>query len=150
MRYVDDICGGADTLEHLTATIQEVVQFLKEIGISLAKWSTNSPQFLQGISISSQQSKIFTLDEVVSSLGLHWIPRSDKYRFSHSLPPYKKGNTKPSVVSTNASFFYPVGWVIPVTIKAKMFTQELGSLALIGMKFYLQNLSRSRRIFMTK
>ncbi|XP_011859306.1 PREDICTED: uncharacterized protein LOC105556806 [Vollenhovia emeryi] len=106
-RYVDDIFGGADTIQQL----QEVAHQLKGLcmagGFPLAKWHATHLDILRTI------------------LGLKWLPQEDTFAFSTRSSRSEGRLTKRLVLSEVAQIFDPLGFASPVVIKAKILLQEL-------------------------
>lgn len=57
-------------------------------------------------------------------LGISWNLSLDVFQFDVLLPP-SVPKTKRSILSLVAKIFDPLGWIAPVTIKAKVFLQQL-------------------------
>ncbi|XP_072757728.1 uncharacterized protein [Anoplolepis gracilipes] len=126
-RYVDDIFGGAETVEKVLEIIHQLNRLCMAGGFPLQKWASNDANILnnlpanQGINphpISMDQ------DAGVAILGLHWKPASDCFyflldRLSTTII------TKRTILSTIAKFFDPLGLLSPVIIKAKVLIQNL-------------------------
>ncbi|XP_018406689.1 PREDICTED: uncharacterized protein LOC108782813, partial [Cyphomyrmex costatus] len=125
-RYVDDIFGGADSLDEIQEVMTQVHQLCMAGGFPLQKWSSNCPSLLDHL--SSSQSVHTAAVELESSgikiLGLSWQPKTDDFRFT-SLPPTARNVTKRSVLSEIAQLYDPLGLIAPVVVRAKIFIQEL-------------------------
>ncbi|XP_024892506.1 uncharacterized protein LOC112467859, partial [Temnothorax curvispinosus] len=125
--YIDDTLFGADNLTLLRRARDQLIALLKLGGFELKKWASNSPELLADIDPADHGlacSKQLAQDEQLKILGIGWNPASDVFEFRVSL-----ANTIPaskrSILSTIAKFYDPLGWVTPVTIKAKIFMQNL-------------------------
>ncbi|XP_070155808.1 uncharacterized protein [Polyergus mexicanus] len=124
-RYVDDICGGADTLPELISIAHQLVNLCKAGGIPLAKWQSNHPELFQALpmdgaavephSFANTQGKI---------LELTWQPHSDQFVFQ-SKASNRPVITKRTILSEVAQLFDPLGFLSPVIIRAKTLLQEL-------------------------
>ncbi|XP_070155856.1 uncharacterized protein [Polyergus mexicanus] len=124
-RYVDDICGGADTLPELISIAHQLVNLCKVGGIPLAKWQSNHPELFQALpmdgaavephSFANTQGKI---------LELTWQPHSDQFVFQ-SKASNRPVITKRTILSEVAQLFYPLGFLSTVIIRAKTLLQEL-------------------------
>ncbi|XP_068993477.1 uncharacterized protein [Neodiprion pinetum] len=62
------------------------------------------------------------------TLGLAWRPDIDAFAFSPQIHQTQDNFTKRIVLSQNAQLFDPLGWLSPITIRAKIFMQELWAL----------------------
>lgn len=126
-RYVDDIFGGADTVQETQEIVQQVRNLCMAGGFPLKKWISNEPSVLQSISSADQLlSSTITIDKntIVHALGMNWNPISDEFQFTWKIPKESK-ITKRTILSTIARFFDPLGLVAPVVINAKIFIQQL-------------------------
>ncbi|XP_029680155.1 uncharacterized protein LOC115245812 [Formica exsecta] len=124
-RYVDDICGGADTLPELTSIAHQLVNLCKAGGFPLAKWQSNHPELLQALPTDITAATPHSFDDAQGKiLGLTWHPHSDQFVFS-----CKASNrpviTKRTILSEVAQIFDPLGFLSPVIIRAKVLIQEL-------------------------
>ncbi|XP_011313314.1 uncharacterized protein [Fopius arisanus] len=124
-RYVDDICGGADSAEELLRTAHQVTQLCLSGGFPLAKWHSNSPAlltYLQPDSTSQNQRSIE--DSFTKILGVSWHPGTDKFKFSVTQPE-TSSITKRIILSETAQLFDPLGFLAPVVVRAKILLQAL-------------------------
>ena len=131
-RYVDDVFGGADTIEIAQKTAQQLNDLCMAGGFPLKKWISNNPAVLQVIPPEKQLfSTTVTIDQDsnVHTLGMNWNPISDSFHFSWTIPALQR-ITKRTTLSTIARFFDPLGLVAPIIINAKIFIQSLWSLNL--------------------
>ncbi|XP_071579667.1 uncharacterized protein [Temnothorax nylanderi] len=124
-RYVDDTSGDPDTFEKLVATALQLVDLCKAGGFPLAKWQSNHPRLCEAISSStgSPTSHSFS-DGQGKILGITWQSEPDQFTFL-SRPPTASPVTKRTILSEVAQLFDPLGFLSPVTIRAKMLLQEL-------------------------
>ncbi|XP_034946343.1 uncharacterized protein [Chelonus insularis] len=125
-RYVDDIFGGADSSEELIQVAEELINLCKASGFPLAKWQSNSQSLFQKTSQSSgNQQKITFEDCTTKILGLQWNPSSDTFTFTSKSVTHESTYSKRLILSEVAQIYDPLGFVSPITIRAKMLLQEL-------------------------
>lgn len=129
--YVDDIFGGASSVEKTCELKNQLIKVLAKAEIPLGKWSSNNPQILHDLTEVSTEVKSLDLVEVVSTLGLKWKPTEDEFFFVID----KSSNlsvkaTKRAILSETSKLFDPLGWVSPAIIPAKILLQELWILGL--------------------
>ncbi|XP_034938590.1 uncharacterized protein [Chelonus insularis] len=125
-RYVDEIFGGADSPEELIQVAEELINLCKAGGFPLAKWQSNSQSLLQKTSQSSgNQQKITFEDCTTKILGLQWNPSSDTFTFTSKAVTHESTYSKRLILSEVAQIYDPLGFVSPITIRAKMLLQEL-------------------------
>ncbi|XP_034951554.1 uncharacterized protein [Chelonus insularis] len=125
-RYVDDVFGGADTIEEAQLKAKQTYDLCMAGGFPLRKWISNEPEVLKLIDsnyVINTQS-ISLKEQVVHTLGLSWKPALDTFQFK-LLDASVTKFTKRSVLSKIAQFFDPLGLLSPIFIKAKIFMQEL-------------------------
>ncbi|XP_036150704.1 uncharacterized protein LOC105833904, partial [Monomorium pharaonis] len=125
-RYVDDIFGGADTVQQLKEVACELRDLCMAGGFPLAKWHATHIDVINALNNTQDQGSPITFDDCATKiLGLQWLPQEDVFSFSLKTP-FKTGNfTKRLVLSEVAQIFDPLGFASPVVIKAKMLLQEL-------------------------
>jgi len=131
-RYVDDIFGGADTIQQAQDIIRELNQLCMAGGFPLQKWVSNHPAILQSIPFDKQVSTSslqIEEDTIIHALGLCWKPVIDEFQFTLQLPP-TKAITKREILSTISKLFDPLGLLSPIMVKAKIIIQELWSIKL--------------------
>jgi len=131
-RYVDDLFGGADSIEETILLAQEVNKLCMAGGFPLQKWAGNHASIMNSFTAPSlQQSTSITIDDhlVVHSLGLSWNLYEDAFEFSFSRTSLETV-TKRQVLSSIAKLFDPLGLISPVIIKAKILMQELWTIKL--------------------
>jgi len=123
--YVDDILTGADTFEEVR-TLQRQLSSHKAGGFPLKKWTANEKELLNNIPEEDRMladPREWQPLECHAMLGLRWHPSSDCFSFS-----VKTGGTDPvtkrSILSKTAQLFDPLGWLTPVTIRAKILIQS--------------------------
>ncbi|XP_076660069.1 uncharacterized protein LOC143363357 [Halictus rubicundus] len=147
--YVDDILTGADTVEELMETANQLQQLCMAGGFPLQKWASNVVDLPQD---SSRRFQVFAghsestttqssphhnqLEEqktwsdcIHTALGLHWSPREDNFRYSLA-EVTAQSPTKRSIVSKTAQLFDPLGWLVPVIVRAKIAIQSTWLLGL--------------------
>ncbi|KAJ3634605.1 hypothetical protein MTP99_007553 [Tenebrio molitor] len=83
--YVDDIGGGADSLQQLSAIAEELTAMCKTACLPLAKWKSNHQDFIMTSSEpSSEQSHSFE-DLTTKTLGIPWQCKPDTLTFKGNL-----------------------------------------------------------------
>ncbi|XP_034944944.1 uncharacterized protein [Chelonus insularis] len=125
-RYVDDIFGGADTVSQLIDISTQVRQLCMAGGFPLAKWHSNSLQFLQSLTDNSSEKQIHSFESSKTKLlGLSWIPATDLFKFNSKPPREKSKLTKRIILSETAQLYDPLGFLAPFIVRAKMLLQEI-------------------------
>lgn len=126
-RYVDDIFGGAESIEKVQEIIHQLTQMCMAGGFPLQKWASNNPNLLKHIPsdrLVNPQPISLEKNLSIAVLGLQWQPTSDCFQFILDCPSTAT-TTKRNVLSTIAKLYDPLGLLSPVIIKAKMLIQDL-------------------------
>ncbi|XP_063979931.1 uncharacterized protein LOC135163955 [Diachasmimorpha longicaudata] len=124
-RYVDDICGGADSEEELLKTAHHVTQLCQSGGFPLVKWHSNSAGLLSTLRLdsTSHDQKVIE-DSLTKILGVSWHPGTDSFTFSIARPG-TNSISKRIILSETAQLFDPLGFLAPVVVRAKILLQAL-------------------------
>ncbi|XP_044760168.1 uncharacterized protein LOC123317628 [Coccinella septempunctata] len=87
-RYVDDICGGADTEHQLLEIAKQLQNLCMAAGLPLAKWQSNVSSLSHVTQEEESTSTTISFDEGSHStkvLGLIWYPQEDYFTFKMKL-----------------------------------------------------------------
>ncbi|XP_039749887.1 uncharacterized protein LOC120626429 [Pararge aegeria] len=125
--YVDDVVTGCDTLDNALEAKSQLITLFSLGHFKLRKWASNVPGLLSDFSREEclLDPKSFS-DEPPSTLkvlGLKWDPVTDTFQFEVA-----SSNclcTKRTILSELARIFDPLGFISPLTIKAKCLIQKL-------------------------
>ncbi|XP_017473006.1 PREDICTED: uncharacterized protein LOC108363978 [Rhagoletis zephyria] len=126
--YVDDCFGGADSPQDANEVIQQLDNLCKSGGFDLLKWTANDSTILADLSImrhASSTSIFLDGSPLFRTLGIIWNPVSDAFVFLAINTENDTTPTKRKVLSRIAQVFDPVGWLALITVRAKIFMQEL-------------------------
>ncbi|XP_018393245.1 PREDICTED: uncharacterized protein LOC108772247 [Cyphomyrmex costatus] len=124
-RYVDDIFGGADSIEEAKEIINQVSQLCMAGGFPLQKWKSNCQDLLDFSWPPTDSTTAVELDSSRTKvLGLTWQPQSDMLKFT-CMPSTSQSITKRSTLSDVAQLYDPAGLISPVVVQAKIFIQDL-------------------------
>jgi len=130
--YVDDLMGGNKNTEEAITTTTELRNMADSAGFSFRKWTSNDPALLQSIPPELREVAEpvpLNTDIGVKTLGIHWYPIEDNYRFKITLAQDPVTNyTKRMILSEMSQLFDPLGWLAPVTIQAKILMQQIWTL----------------------
>ncbi|XP_023245710.1 uncharacterized protein LOC111643002 [Copidosoma floridanum] len=122
--YVDDLFGGADTINEAVRRREQLINLLGSAGMVLDKWAANSLDLLAGLNSSSATEVELNQNEVKSTLGIKWLPKDDVFSFTATVT-QATCVTKRSILSEVARLFDPLGWLAPMIIVAKVIMQDL-------------------------
>jgi transposase InsO family protein len=121
--YVDNFISGCDSEEEILQYYNEARSIMAEGNFNLRSWASNSKVLHTQATVDNVADK----NEVVNLLGLKWTPSTDTL----SLNPKPTSNspkmiyTKREILRQASKTYDPLGLISPVTIKAKIFMQEL-------------------------
>jgi hypothetical protein len=121
--YVDKFISGRDTEEEALQYYNEARSIMTEGNFNLCSWASNSKVLHTQTTSDNVEDK----NEVVNLLGLKWTLSTDTLSLNPKLtsPPPESTYTKREVLRQTSKAYEPLGLVCPVTIKAKIFMQEL-------------------------
>ncbi|XP_063975158.1 uncharacterized protein LOC135161485 [Diachasmimorpha longicaudata] len=124
-RYVDDICGGADSAQDLIDTANQLTSLCLSGGFPLAKWHSNSSELLDAVSTDRTLQGTRIIDgSLTKILGVSWNPSTDHFNFAVTSPG-ESSISKRIILSETAQLFDPLGFLAPVVVRAKILLQSL-------------------------
>ncbi|XP_015118495.1 uncharacterized protein LOC107042118 [Diachasma alloeum] len=126
-RYIDDIYGGADSPAELKEILWQLQGLCQAGGFPLQKWSSNCPQLLHELGLSTEEEVIQFEESVTKVLGLCWHQSSDIFQYK-SRDFKTETITKRIVSSEIAQIFDPLGFIAPVVVQGKILLQDLWKL----------------------
>ena len=125
--YVDDCISGANDITTAQGMQSQITAILKTAGFRLRKWCANNSRLLSNIPVEDQEISL-DLEEAskqtIKTLGLIWLPKSDELCGKANISSVAK-ITKRAVSSELARIFDPLGLFGPITVRAKIFMQQL-------------------------
>ena len=131
--YVDDLLGGADTVEGALSLYSELTEMLTKGGFTLRKYRSSSKEVLSKIPdklVEPMPSKEL-VDHLSTSypkaLGVAWNSSQDTMSTDVSLPD-KFTSTKRGIISDVARTFDVLEWIAPVILPMKVMFQKLWQL----------------------
>lgn len=124
--YVDDVLSGTNSIQQARQLQDKLIKLLAAGGFKLRKWSSNQPELLEDLpeELKDQSWMELSEDGTKRSLGVHWNPSEDTFKFKVDVPSSKLPS-KRVILSEISKLFDPLGWLAPVIIKAKLMIQEL-------------------------
>lgn len=122
---MDDILTGASTIKEAKELLQQLTGICRAGGFPLKKWSANDAALLDEVSAEDclqREPRWLLPGESHLTLGLLWHPHEDSFAFSRTYPQLDV-LSKRTVLSLTAKLFDPLGWLAPVTVRAKIWIQ---------------------------
>ena len=98
--------------------------------LTSVKWTSNNQELLRYIPLEQRELGIIELVEneektTIKTLGINWNPATDTFHFKVSIKNDSTKLTKRIILSKAAQIFDPLGWITPVTLRAKLIIQNL-------------------------
>ena len=133
--YVDDLLGGANSVEDALAMRADMVQALEKRQMPIRKWCSNSQEVLDKIPDDDRETATVVVapdEHGVNTLGVGWNMNEDTFVFLipdalKEHPVLKSGAstmTRRKLLSAIATVFDPVGWLSPLTVRMKILFQK--------------------------
>ena len=120
--YVDNILSGCNTEDELQVYYKESRDLMNQANFNLRSWSSNS-RSLQAI---TARDKTSDPNPTIGLLGLRWNTTTDTLSLApRQLSPANTFVTKRDVLQTSSQIFDPLGFVTPVSVRAKILLQEI-------------------------
>jgi len=123
--YVDNIVSGCLSEDDAIRYFKEARAMMLEANFNLRSWASNSPQLQTVV----QEEKIADSNKMVNILGLYGdvSTHTDRIHFSpRSIDSTSDSDvTKRKVLQQSSRIFHPLGFLSPITIRAKFLMQEL-------------------------
>jgi len=123
--YVNDIVTGASTVSEATSLQEELRGLCTAGGFPLRKWAANDNGILAGVLQEHRLARAphSWSHEAHSTLGLLWHPTGDHFTYAIQVR-HVTEFTKRRVLAETARLFDPLGWLTPVTMRAKILIQS--------------------------
>lgn len=128
--YVDDILSGADDIDQSRAEINDLIQLLKARRFQLQKWASSHEEILKDIALSKRETTTdLNIDQspFLRAVGLAWRSDIDSFTFTPQINEKYTYHSKRKVLSQIVQLLDPLGWLAPITIRAKIYMQKLWS-----------------------
>ena len=121
--YVDNAISRCDQESKLISYNQESRSIMNAANFNLHSWASNSSLLRE----NTEQDQTADTSTVVNILGLRWQPVQDTlYLASKEMaPPFTQPAFKCDVLQLASRTSDPLGFISPVTVKAKLLIQEL-------------------------
>ena len=132
--YVDDLLTGQFTPEAVIHLQKQLPALLRTAGMELTKWASNSAEVLSTIPVASQEQVEAVpfhsepAQSTIKALGICWNSARDSFTFKGLKKLQHSAITKRILLSELAKVFDPLGFLSPVTVRAKILFQHLWQL----------------------
>ena len=120
--YVDNILSGCNTEDELQVYYKQSRELMSQANFNLRSWSSNS-RCLRTI---TARDKTGDSNPTIGLLGLRWNTTTDTLSLTpRLLSPANTFVTKRDALQTSSQIFDPLGFVTPVSVRAKILLQEI-------------------------
>lgn len=119
--YIDNLQGTSDDEQDLITLYHDSKQIFSGAHLFLREWVTNSPNLR---ALMTQNGDASEIQSSVKTLGMVWKTEPDMLAFQKR-EHLSEASTKRQALSITAKIFDPLGVLLPVTIQARLFVQEL-------------------------
>ena len=126
--YVDDWLSGADTDGEACDMMVEARDIMKQAGMSLTKWGSNSKFVCEKAFVDFGDKCMET--DCLKILGMKWNATLDCFTFDGVCVPSDLVITKRVMLSCIARLFDPIGFLSPYVMSAKIAFQDVWKLAI--------------------
>ena len=122
--YIDNLIYTTNSKEDLIEFYEESKVLMKRAGFTLKQWVSNFDK----LNLISQNNYDYICEtKKVKILGMLWEPTVDTLHFKFT-PKLTRNGTKRTILQMIASVYDPLGFLLPVTIKGRIFMQSLWKL----------------------
>ncbi len=123
--YVDNLASGTDNEDEATTFLNQARTIMTPVQFNLRSWNSNS----SNVNALATERNIQDTDPEIKVFGLRWNAKDDVLK----LQPQRQTNshknmektTKRDVLRESAKVYDPLGLLSPITIRTKIFIQEL-------------------------
>ena len=119
--YVDNVISGCTSEHHLIEYYNESRSILRQAGFNLRSWASNSTALQQ---VATNDNTI-DCNTTVNILGIRWNTITDTMSLAPKSLPSSNIVSKRSILQDSSQIYDPLGWVTPVTVRAKILLQEI-------------------------
>jgi len=125
--YVDDLIDSVDTEDQAITIFQELSTMLSTAQMDIRKWASNNSKFMNAVpkELHEKETSFNNSDNTIYALGIQWNSVTDCFHFSFDNSVSARNLTKRQLLSQLASVFDPIGFLAPLTIRAKLLFQSL-------------------------
>ena len=121
--YVDNIISGCQSEEGVLHYYTESRAIMSDAKFNLRSWASNSSKLQK----QAQSDGTLDSDTTVNLLGLKWNTCTDTLSLIQRQIKHDATSpvTKRSTLQASSKLYDPLGWLSPITVRAKLLIQEL-------------------------
>ena len=132
--YVDDVAYSNQNETDMVTFFEVSTTTFHKGSFNCRQWASNSPKLM----IKAREKDIANENKIVKVLGMYWNIPTDTYLFNINFK-WDGKFTKRSALRFCNSIFDPLGLVIPIIIRIRLFIQKLWAEELSWDKSFEQN-----------
>jgi len=118
--YVDNILSGCKTENQLEVHYKQTRELMSQTNFNLRSWTSNSHR----LQVIIARNKTHDPNSTIGLLGLKWNTVTDTVSLApRQLSPANAFVTKRDIQQVSSQIYDPLGWVTPVTVRAKILLQ---------------------------
>ncbi|XP_049323488.1 uncharacterized protein LOC125783001 [Astyanax mexicanus] len=127
--YVDDFLKSLPSQHEAIQMVKDLAALCHKGGFHLTQWISNNREVLQTIPEKDRSKNLRELnldrDElpIERALGLYWCVQTDTFKFK--MMEKERPHTRRGILSVVSSVYDPLGFLVPVTLPAKLMLHEL-------------------------
>jgi hypothetical protein len=131
--YMDDLVTSVETPAEAVEIYDDLHSSYGQFHLNFKKWMSSHREVLERIPVENRAKKLEILSELpqVTALGLVYLPDSDELTYKGLDEDEGELLTKRVVSSVVARIFDPLGYLDPLTIRARVVLQELWAFRLL-------------------
>jgi len=122
--YVDNLISGCESEEAILHYYAESRAIMSDAKFNLRSWASNNPRLTE----QAQKDKVLDSNAtIVNLLGLKWNTCTDALSLTQCQIKQEATSpvTKRSILQASSKQYDPLGWLSPITVRAKLLIQEL-------------------------
>ncbi|XP_063415856.1 uncharacterized protein LOC134697507 [Mytilus trossulus] len=120
--YVDNILSSICNKTQAVTYFKEARQLMLNAGFNLRSWTSNNEN-VRNLAIKED---VLDTDKEAKILGMRWNVETDELSYAKRVLPFVSSNiTKREILKESSKIFDPLGFLSPVSIRAKILMQDL-------------------------
>ena len=119
--YVDNILTSIQTEEEAVNYFKEARNLMNKAGFNLRSWTSNCQQ----VRVLAEAENVLDTEENTKILGMKWNTETDELSYQKKDQTSSQLVTKREILKISSAIYDPLGFLSPITVRAKMLLQEL-------------------------
>ncbi|XP_060596649.1 uncharacterized protein LOC132750656 [Ruditapes philippinarum] len=119
--YVDNVMSSFSDESTLLDYFQNTRKLMTSAGFNLRSWSSNN----SSLRSLAEAEAVAETEEITNILGMKWDPISDQIFLAQKTISTSQFMTKRVILKETAKIYDPLGFLTPLTIRAKILLQDI-------------------------